>query len=62
MFVVNVVDGRLGMMTLTPVVLFPASPKYISPEPIFFRSGVYSTIGTDGWIPGDEVCVSTIYI
>lgn len=55
MFVVNVVDGRLGQFTLSPVVVFPGSPKYISPESMTPRSGVFSTIGTEGWTIKDEV-------
>ena len=55
MFNVNVVDGRLGQFTLNPVVVFPGSPKYITPEPGFPRSGVLSTVGVDGWQPQDEV-------
>uniref|UniRef100_A0A146LVP3 Uncharacterized protein n=2 Tax=Lygus hesperus TaxID=30085 RepID=A0A146LVP3_LYGHE len=62
MFVVNVIDGRLGMMSLTPVVIFPASPKYITPEPRSFRSGVYTSIGSDGWLPSDEVLKVNSYI
>jgi hypothetical protein len=62
MFVVNVVDGRLGQFTLSPVVVFPQSPKYISPQPNRPRSGVASTVGSGGWPLGeDEVLAVNVF-
>lgn len=55
MFVVNVVDGRLGQFNLSPVVVFPGSPKYITPESPVPRSGAFGTVGADGWLVKDEV-------
>jgi len=54
MFVVNVIDGRLGQFQLSPVVTFPQSPKYITPQPNRQRSGVASSVGSDGWAIGED--------
>ncbi len=54
MWVVNVVDGRLGELSLSPVVTFPNSPKYLQPQPLQPRSGVTTSIGSAGWAPGGE--------
>jgi hypothetical protein len=49
MFIVNVIDGRLGIFTLSPVVTFPESPRYITPQPAFIRSGVASSLTKTAW-------------
>lgn len=55
MFVVSVISGRLGELSLSPVVAFPNSPKYITPQPLSPRSGVVHDIGGAGWEAGDDV-------
>ncbi len=48
MFVVNVVEGRLGYFTLSPLLARPNVPKYIGALPAVQRSGLTSSIATSG--------------
>lgn len=54
MFVVTVVDGRLGEFNLSPVVVFPQSPKYITAQPNRPRSGVASSVGSSAWLSMED--------
>lgn len=62
MFVVSIVDGRLGWLNLSPLITYPRSAKYLGALRNRMRSGLASVVGNPSGIAEDEIVGSATLV